>query len=75
LGPLPFGVIMPSFVGKADLEKCMPFRLFLTVNVEVIGVCGGEEGPACWAKLQLGVVGRMAAVDGIVLELQRGSMG
>jgi len=34
------------------------------VNVEVVvvvGVCGGDEGPACWAKLKLGVVGRMVA--------------
>ena len=53
---------MPSFVGKAGVEKCIPFLLFLNVNVEaVVGVCGGDEGPACWAKLKLGVVGRMAA--------------
>jgi hypothetical protein len=32
------------------------------VNLEVVvGVCGGDEGPACWAKLKLGVVGRMVA--------------
>ncbi len=73
MGPLPLGVIVLSFVGKVVLEKCIPFRLFLQVKVEVIGVCGGEEGPACWAKLKLGVVGRMAADDGIVLALQSGS--
>jgi hypothetical protein len=44
----------------------MPFRLVLKVDVAVVGVCGGEEGPACWAKLKLGVVGRMAADDCIV---------
>lgn len=40
----------------------MPLRRFLNVNAEaVVGVCGGDEGPA-WAKLQLGVVGRMATM-------------
>jgi hypothetical protein len=40
----------------------MPCRRFLNVNVEVVvGVCGGDESPACWAKLKLGVVGRMVA--------------
>jgi hypothetical protein len=59
---LPFGVIVPSLVGKVGLEKCIPFRrLVLDVKVEVVGVWGGEEGPACWAKLKLGVVCRMAA--------------
>jgi hypothetical protein len=68
---LPFGVIVPSFVGSMGLEKCMPFRLLvLDVKVEVVGVCGGEDGPACWAKLRLGVVGRMAADCWIVCEWQ-----
>ena len=72
MGPLPLGVIVPSFVGNVGLEKCIPFRLFLKVNVEVVGVCGGEEGPACWAKLKLGVADRIAADGGIVVELQIG---
>jgi hypothetical protein len=59
-------------VGKVGLEKCMPFLLFLKVKVEVVGVCGGEEGPACWAKLKMGVVGRMAADDGVALKSQIG---
>ncbi len=63
---------MASLVGKVVWEKCIPFRLFLKVNVEFIGVCGGEEGPACRAKLKLEVVGNMSADDDIVPELQSG---
>jgi hypothetical protein len=29
--------------------------------VAVVGVCGGDVGPACWARLKLGVVGRIVA--------------
>lgn len=41
-----------------------PWRLFFFVRLkdDVVGVAGGEEGPACWAKLKLGVVGRIAIV-------------
>ena len=27
----------------------------------MVGVCGGDEGPSCWAKLKFGVAGLMAA--------------
>lgn len=32
------------------------------LDVAVVGVAGGEEGPACWAKLKTGVLGRVAMV-------------
>lgn len=55
-------MIVPSLVGIVGLEKCIPFRrLALDGKADVVGVCGGDEGPACGAKLKLGVVGRMAA--------------
>lgn len=40
----------------------MPWRRFFpnAYADAVVGVCGGDEGPACWAKLKLGVAGRMA---------------
>jgi hypothetical protein len=45
-------------------------RDFLLPNVKVVavGVAGGEEGPACWEKLKLGVVGRMIASDCMAVE-------
>lgn len=60
---------MSSFMGKEGVEKCIPFRrLFFDVKVEVIGVCGGDEGPACWANLRLGVDFRIAALLILVIE-------
>lgn len=68
--PLPLGVIVPppecTVGGKVGKSwKMAPWRrdfLPLKVKVVVVGVAGGEEGPACWwANLKLGVVGRMAA--------------
>jgi hypothetical protein len=68
--PLPLGVIVPppecTVGGKVGKSwKKAPWRrdfLPLKVKVVVVGVAGGEEGPACWwTKLKLGVVGRMIA--------------
>lgn len=36
------------------------------MNAEVVGVSGGEEGSAGWAKLKFGVVGRSMAMTFIV---------
>jgi hypothetical protein len=68
--PEPLGVIVPPFecsvgriVGKSwKMAPCRRDFLPLKVNVVVVGVAGGEEGPACCAKLKLGVVGRMSAM-------------
>jgi hypothetical protein len=48
--------------------------LALNGKAEVVGVCGGDEGLACWAKLKLGVVGRMAAGWYVVVEWQIGGV-
>lgn len=72
---MPFGVIPSSFVGRVGVEKCIPFRrFFLDVKVAVVGVCGGEEGSACWANLRLGVDFRMAALLIVVIEWQIGGI-
>jgi hypothetical protein len=72
---LPFGVIVSSFMGREGVEKCIPLRrFFLDVKVEVVGVCGGEDGPACWANLRLGVDFRMAALLIVVIEWQIGGV-
>lgn len=42
---------------------CLRDFLPLNVKVVVVGVAGGEEGPACEAKLKLGVVGRIFATS------------
>lgn len=34
----------------------------------MVGVAGGEEGPACWAKLKLGVLGRMTTVPKVLVK-------
>ena len=34
----------------------------MKLKVAVVGVAGGDDGPACWAKLKFGVVGRIAIV-------------
>ena len=70
VGPEPWGVIVPPFecreggiIGKSwKIAPCRRDFLPLKVNVVVVGVAGGEDGPACCAKLKLGVVGRMIAI-------------
>lgn len=62
---MPFGVITPFCWVDTGREKFRtPWRRFFFVRLkdDVVGVAGGEEGPACWAKLKLGVVGRIAIV-------------
>lgn len=45
--------------------NCRPWRRFCgNAYVDVVGVCGGDEGPARWVKLKFGVADHMA-VDSI----------
>ena len=72
---MPFGVIVSSFMGREGVEKCIPFRrVFLDAKAEVVGVCGGEEGPACWANLRFGVDFRIAALLIVAIEWQIGGV-
>jgi hypothetical protein len=51
-------------IGGKPWKLAIPWRrAFLPMRLKfvVVGVAGGEEGPACWAKLNFGVVGRMMA--------------
>lgn len=65
-----FGVKMPGCIFCLDIgpEKsaipCLRFWFLLALKekVVVVGVAGGEEGLACWAKLKFGVEGRMAII-------------
>lgn len=66
----PLGVMVPPSVWTVDgnvgrsWKSAIPrLRDFFAskVKVAVVGVAGGEEGRACWAKLKLGVEGRMIA--------------
>lgn len=64
---MPFDILWllcKSGVDTGREKFAIPWRRFLeaTLKFDVVGVAGGEEGPACWAKLKLGVEGLMAIV-------------
>jgi len=71
-GPSPCGVIFPFSAGMGRGGNWTPWRRFAYVglpngNVAVVGVSGGDEGPACWEKLKLGVAGRIVATCAIFM--------
>jgi len=66
--PFPVGVIVPSCVSSGLAKVCMkPCRRFLeklkVCFFRVVGVAGGDDGPAGGAKLKFGVVGLIMAAS------------